>query len=118
LWWAFNNCKGKFSPESVAFLEELFSDKISHEIALREQTEKERTIRIELLSPIVEKLTSKRAHGSFVDSICKDLENGIIPSGRGLDITADIFAKTHGRRNSKAHSDALDLFWGIIELVA
>jgi hypothetical protein len=44
--------------------------------------------------------------GGFCDSIASDLRNGDIPSGRGLSITIDIYAKAHGRSGSKAYNAA------------
>ena len=56
--------------------------------------------------------------GGFCDDISSQMKKGILPRGRGLDITADILAKQCGRRNSKAYNAELDRVWEIFESVA
>lgn len=54
--------------------------------------------------------------GNFVESIIRGLEqHGEAPKGRGLDICAEIFAKTFGRKGSKANIAADAEFWNKIE---
>lgn len=47
--------------------------------------------------------------GSFCDDVAAGLRRGIVPVGRGLDITLDILAKQSGRRGSKGYNNALNL---------
>lgn len=53
-------------------------------------------------------------NGGFCASIAQDIRNGNAPAGRALSITADIYAKAHGRRNSAAYNAALDEFHQLI----
>lgn len=48
--------------------------------------------------------------GSFKESIANSIEAGIEPRGRAVDILKDIYGKAHGRANSKAYWDAVELF--------
>lgn len=55
--------------------------------------------------------------GDFCASMIQHLESDSILdlSDKCLRILADIYAKSHGRRNSKAYEKAYDEFWDIIE---
>lgn len=66
----------------------------------------ERESRIEILEPIADLMRDGKL--GFRDSIADDLDQGVIPYGRGLDITIDVLAKIAGRRNSKAYDAEYD----------
>lgn len=54
-----------------------------------------------LLAPLANEIEDGKR--GFCDSIAESMRNGLIPSGRGLDITLDILSKNAGRANSKAY---------------
>lgn len=56
---------------------------------------------VALLAPLANEIEDGK--GGFCDSIAESLRKGLIPSGRGLDITIDILSKNAGRANSKAY---------------
>jgi hypothetical protein len=49
--------------------------------------------------------------GGFCDSIAAGIRQGREPHGRALDICAEIYAKAHGRRGSKAYEAAIEEFY-------
>lgn len=106
------NCKGsKRYAKTVELLEALLASELTARANNREAklqaeaTEKAaRAAKSEDVAVVM--AACSRGSGDFCDSIAKDLRNGFIPSGRGLSITLDIFAKAHGRRNSKAYDEA------------
>jgi len=68
-----------------------------HELFMAKLKQKEQA-RAELLTPIIEVM--RDGNGGFRDSIADSMENGNVPSGRGLAIALDIIGKEHGRRAS------------------
>lgn len=46
--------------------------------------------------------------GGFCESIASGIQNGRAPTGRAVEICADIYAKAHGRRGSKGYDAAMD----------
>lgn len=66
-----------------------------------------------ILKPVADVVRDGR--GGFCDSVAADMEHGIMPSGRGLDLTMDIYAKRFGRRNSNAYEAANQEVCRIIE---
>jgi hypothetical protein len=48
--------------------------------------------------------------GGFCASVAAGIRNGHAPSGRGLEISGEIYTKTHGRRGSNAYVEALNEF--------
>lgn len=54
-----------------------------------------------MLAPLANEIEDGKR--GFCDSIAESMRNGLIPSGRGLDITIDILSKNAGRANSKAY---------------
>lgn len=99
---------------------EIKQEQIDQRNAKREQAELERKERIKLVCRkwnfwVVQILVSNKSGGSFVQSIVSDLKQGSEPRGRGLDICAEIFAKTFGRANSEAFKKAHTEFWENIE---
>lgn len=66
--------------------------------------------------PLIEVLKSRQ--GEFAQSVAQDMASGHLPKGRGATITADIYAKAHGRRNSKAYNEAYEQAFEILKEVA
>lgn len=60
----------------------------------------------------VKGIAAKLADGrnGFRDSIARELNNGILPTGRAMNITLDILSSQEGRRNSKAYSAAWERY--------
>ena len=48
---------------------------------------------------------------NFLSDIVRNLKWGNEPTGRGLDICAEIFGKTFGRRNSELFREGTAIFW-------
>ena len=99
---------------------EIKQERIDQRNAKREQAELDRKEKIKLVCRkwnfwVVKILVSNKSGGSFVQSIVSDLKRGFEPRGRGLDICAEIFAKTFGRANSEAFKKAHAEFWEKIE---
>lgn len=64
------------------------------------------------LVPLADRLAD--GGGGFRDSMAETLRNGVVLSGRALQITADILAKQCGRSNSKKYNAELDRVWPIL----
>lgn len=56
---------------------------------------------VAILAPLANEIEDGK--GGFCDSIAESMREGLVPSGRGLDITLDILSKNAGRANSKAY---------------
>ena len=54
----------------------------------------------------------------FCDSIAEELDRGIIPYGRGLDLTCEILAKKFGRKSSTAYCERYDHIEALLEEAA
>lgn len=59
-----------------------------------------------------------RQEGDFCHNISRQIRNGRLPSGRGLSITADIYAKHFGRYDSKAYNAAIEEFETKLDVTA
>ena len=95
-------------------------EKIDAQNAKREAAQQEIKARAKVVCAkwkfFVERLGKEQIERSgFLSSIARGLVSGQEPSGRGLDICAEIFAKTFGRGNSKAFEDAVADFWKEID---
>lgn len=105
------NCAGnKRYAQTVDLIKALLAHELGARAEERQQEADsiaaERTAVAARCKPIIEVL--KHENGDFCASIAKDLENGFLPRGRAHSIVMDIYAKAHGRRNSKAYENAYD----------
>lgn len=88
-----------------------------------QRREQEATARLEALAPLLEVL-EPIAHrladgrGGFRDSVAKDLREGKIPEGRGLDIMVEILAKGKGRRRSDAYEDEAERLYDLFDRIS
>jgi len=100
----------------VQKIREKFSTDIDKFVKAQEKEQKEeekaQAKRTARYSELISVLKSKVTYSSgFVDSIINDLERGFAPVGRGGRILQDIYAKSFGRRNSKAYKKAVEDFF-------
>lgn len=88
-----------------------------------QRREQEETARLEALAPLLEVLEpiAQRladGRGGFRDSIAKDLREGKMPEGRGLDIMVEILAKQKGRRRSDAYEDEEERLYDLFDRIS
>lgn len=112
LCWLAENCeKSKMYAKTVELLKALLASELGSRADEREEKKQAEAQaaaeRAAKLAPIAEVL--KNCPGGFCESIVKDISFGIAPRGRAIGIVRDIFAKAHGRRNSKAYNAAYEV---------
>jgi hypothetical protein len=117
-------CENMAQSKSYAKTLELAKALVAHELATRAQDRDEAKLKAEqdakelaaAAAPIVAILKgASRQPGDFCASMADQLERGHRVYGRALDIVEDIYAKAHGRRNSKAYAEALNAARTILE---
>lgn len=109
LCWLCENCA---TSKGYAKTVELAKALVAHELAKRQEvrdeakkSEEEKAAKLkEIFAPIEAVLGEKE--GGFCGSIAHDLRRGWAPKGRAVPIVIDIYAKSFGRRNSKAYAAA------------
>jgi hypothetical protein len=108
LWLCGQNCDRKRYSQTIELLRVLMAHELKEKedqerIELAELTRKRAQI-AERCAPIIAVL--EKQNGDFCSSIARDLGAGHKLSERPHRIVCDIFAKSYGRRNSKAYDEA------------
>jgi hypothetical protein len=115
--WACENLK---TSKAYGKTVELASALVAHDLAQRAQGRAEtaateqtaRQERAAAASRVIEVL--KAQNGSFCRSMAEALAKGETLRGRAHSIVLDVYAKAHGRRNSKAYNEAYEQAWQIL----
>jgi hypothetical protein len=120
LCWACENLK---TSKSYAKTIELAAALVAHDLATRAgdrasaaaAVDAEREALKTAAAPIAAILKGcSRQPGDFCASLAENLEKGIRPRGRAHSLVLDIYAKAHGRRNSKGYTAAYNAAWEIL----
>lgn len=91
-------------------------DKLDEQKAKREAREREIAAKGKITCAkwrfFVERLGKDAiVRSNFLSDIVRNFKVGNEPTGRGLDICAEIFGKTFGRRNSEGFRKGTEIFW-------
>lgn len=85
----------------------------------QEAAQKAKAVKVvEDFAPILAVLDYRSQPGNFCSNMAAELRSGNVPGWHAADVTCDIFAKTHGRRNSKAYDEAYAQAVGIFRKYA
>lgn len=118
--WAAENMTSKNHEATLELIKSLMKHQLDSREEERQQTQAAEEAECQRVASLVEEIAValQDGKGGFRDSVAKELAEGRLPAGRGLNIVVDILAKENGgRRNSKAYKAERARLWEVLDQV-